>query len=291
MKKFGGTGIAMVTPFNEDKSVDFGSLKKLISYITEGGVEFLVVLGTTGEAATLSAEERHKVVRFVVEQNGGKLPVVVGIGGNNTMEVAKTMKSFDLSGVDAILSVTPFYNKPTQQGLYEHFKALAGESPLPLIMYNVPGRTGINLAAETTLRLAHDFKNIVAVKEASGNLNQQSYILRDKPTDFHVLSGDDGLALPQMALGLDGVLSVVGNCLPREFSNMVRFALSGDYTKARPLHYKLVELVDALFVDGNPGGVKAALAARGVVKNILRLTLVPVNANVHAKLEKLMAGF
>jgi dihydrodipicolinate synthase len=291
MKKFGGTGIAMVTPFNEDKSVDFGSLKKLISYITEGGVEFLVVLGTTGEAATLSAEERHKVVRFVVEQNGGKLPVVVGIGGNNTMEVAKTMKSFDLSGVDAILSVTPFYNKPTQQGLYEHFKALAGESPLPLIMYNVPGRTGINLAAETTLRLAHDFKNIVAVKEASGNLNQQSYILRDKPTDFHVLSGDDGLALPQMALGLDGVISVVGNCLPREFSNMVRFALSGDYTKARPLHYKLVELVDALFVDGNPGGVKAALAARGVVKNILRLPLVPVNANVHAKLEKLMAGF
>ncbi|HUX55196.1 MAG TPA: 4-hydroxy-tetrahydrodipicolinate synthase [Williamwhitmania sp.] len=291
MKKFFGTGVAMVTPFNSDKSIDFESLKKLTSYITDGGVEFLVVLGTTGEAATLSAEERHKVVRFVVEQNGGKLPVVVGIGGNNTMEVAKTMKSFDLSGVDAILSVTPFYNKPTQQGLYEHFKALAGESPLPIIMYNVPGRTGINLAAETTLRLAHDFKNIVAVKEASGNLNQQSYILRDKPADFKVLSGDDGLALPQVALGLDGVISVVGNCLPREFSDMVRFALAGEYGKAKQLHYKLVELIDALFVDGNPGGIKAALATRGVVKNILRLPLVPVNANVQAKLEKLMAGF
>ena len=281
----------MVTPFNSDKSIDFESLKKLTNYITDGGVEFLVVLGTTGEAATISAEERHKVVRFVVEQNGGKLPVVVGIGGNNTMEVAKTMKSFDLSGVDAILSVTPFYNKPTQQGLYEHFKALAGESPLPIIMYNVPGRTGINLSAETTLRLAHDFKNIVAVKEASGNLNQQSYILRDKPADFKVLSGDDGLALPQIALGLDGVISVVGNCLPREFSDMVRFALAGEYGKAKQLHYKLVELIDALFMDGNPGGVKAALATRGVVKNILRLPLVPVNANVQAKLEKLMAGF
>ncbi len=291
MKKFFGTGVAMVTPFNSDKSIDFESLKKLTSYITDGGVEFLVVLGTTGEAATLSAEERHKVVRFVVEQNGGKLPVVVGIGGNNTMEVVKAMKSFDLSGVDAILSVTPFYNKPTQQGLYEHFKVLAGEAPLPIIMYNVPGRTGINLSAETTLRLAHDFKNIVAIKEASGNLNQQSYILRDKPADFQVLSGDDGLALPQIALGLDGVISVVGNCLPREFSDMVRFALDGDYGKAQELHYRLVELIDALFMDGNPGGVKAALATRSVVKNVLRLPLVPVNANVQAKLEKLMAGF
>lgn len=291
MKKFFGTGVAMVTPFNSDKSIDFESLKKLTSYITDGGVEFLVVLGTTGEAATLSAEERHKVVRFVVEQNGGKLPVVVGIGGNNTMEVVKTMMSFDLSGVDAILSVTPFYNKPTQQGLYEHFKVLAGEAPLPIIMYNVPGRTGINLSADTTLRLAHDFKNIVAIKEASGNLNQQSYILRDKPADFQVLSGDDGLALPQIALGLDGVISVVGNCLPREFSDMVRFALAGDYGKAQQLHYKLVELIDALFMDGNPGGAKAALATRSVVKNVLRLPLVPVNANVQAKLEKLMAGF
>lgn len=291
MKKFFGTGVAMVTPFNSDKSIDFESLKKLTSYITDGGVEFLVVLGTTGEAATLSAEERHKVVRFVVEQNGGKLPVVVGIGGNNTMEVVKTMKSFDLSGVDAILSVTPFYNKPTQQGLYEHFKVLAGEAPLPIIMYNVPGRTGINLSADTTLRLAHDFKNIVAIKEASGNLNQQSYILRDKPAAFQVLSGDDGLALPQIALGLDGVISVVGNCLPREFSDMVRFALAGDYGKAQQLHYKLVELIDALFMDGNPGGVKAALATRSVVKNVVRLPLVPVNANVQAKLEKLMAGF
>ncbi len=291
MKKFFGTGVAMVTPFNSDKSIDFESLKKLTNYITDGGVEFLVVLGTTGEAATLSAEERHEVVRFVVEQNGGKLPVVVGIGGNNTMEVVKAMKSFDLSGVDAILSVTPFYNKPTQQGLYEHFKVLAGEAPLPIIMYNVPGRTGINLSAETTLRLAHDFKNIVAIKEASGNLNQQSYILRDKPADFQVLSGDDGLALPQIALGLDGVISVVGNCLPREFSDMVRFALAGDYGKAQQLHYRLVELIDALFMDGNPGGVKAALATRSVVKNVLRLPLVPVNANVQAKLEKLMAGF
>jgi 4-hydroxy-tetrahydrodipicolinate synthase len=291
MAKFFGTGVAMVTPFNADKSVDFESLGKLVDYLTNGGVEFLVVLGTTGEAATLSIEERHKVVRYVVERNAGKLPVVVGVGGNNTEEVLHTLKTFDLSGVDAILSVTPYYNKPNQRGLYEHYKAIALESKLPIILYNVPGRTGINMTAETTVKLAKEFKNIIGIKEASANLTQMTYILRDKPADFIVLSGDDGLALPQMAIGMDGVISVAGNCLPREFSDMVRYSIAGDMAKARPLHNKFVEIIDALFADGNPAGAKAALSYRKVVKNELRLPLVPVNDALQKKIEQLMGEF
>ncbi len=291
MAKFFGTGVAMVTPFNADKSVDFESLGKLVDYLTNGGVEFLVVLGTTGEAATLSTEERHKVVRYVVEKNAGKLPVVVGVGGNNTEEVLHTLKTFDLSGVDAILSVTPYYNKPNQRGLYEHYKAIALESKLPIILYNVPGRTGINMTAETTVKLAKEFKNIIGIKEASANLTQMTYILRDKPADFIVLSGDDGLALPQMAIGMDGVISVAGNCLPREFSDMVRYSIAGDMAKARPLHNKFVEIIDALFADGNPAGAKAALSYRKVVKNELRLPLVPVNDALQKKIEQLMGEF
>lgn len=291
MAKFFGTGVAMVTPFNADKSVDFESLGKLVDYLTNGGIEFLVVLGTTGEAATLSTEERHKVVRYVVEKNAGKLPVVVGVGGNNTEEVLHTLKTFDLSGVDAILSVTPYYNKPNQRGLYEHYKAIALESKLPIILYNVPGRTGINMTAETTVKLAKEFKNIIGIKEASANLTQMTYILRDKPADFIVLSGDDGLALPQMAIGMDGVISVAGNCLPREFSDMVRYSIAGDMAKARPLHNKFVEIIDALFADGNPAGAKAALSYRKVVKNELRLPLVPVNDALQKKIEQLMGEF
>ncbi len=291
MAKFFGTGVAMVTPFNADKSVDFESLGKLVDYLTNGGVEFLVVLGTTGEAATLSTEERHKVVRYVIEKNAGKLPVVVGVGGNNTEEVLHTLKTFDLSGVDAILSVTPYYNKPNQRGLYEHYRAIALESKLPIILYNVPGRTGINMTAETTVKLAKEFKNIIGIKEASANLTQMTYILRDKPADFIVLSGDDGLALPQMAIGMDGVISVAGNCLPREFSDMVRYSIAGDMAKARPLHNKFVEIIDALFADGNPAGAKAALSYRKVVKNELRLPLVPVNDALQKKIEQLMGEF
>lgn len=291
MAKFFGTGVAMVTPFNADKSVDFESLGKLVDYLTNGGIEFLVVLGTTGEAATLSTEERHKVVRYVVEKNAGKLPVVVGVGGNNTEEVLHTLKTFDLSGVDAILSVTPYYNKPNQRGLYEHYKSIALESKLPIILYNVPGRTGINMTAETTVKLAKEFKNIIGIKEASANLTQMTYILRDKPADFIVLSGDDGLALPQMAIGMDGVISVAGNCLPREFSDMVRYSIAGDMAKARPLHNKFVEIIDALFADGNPAGAKAALSYRKVVKNELRLPLVPVNDALQKKIEQLMGEF
>ncbi len=291
MAKFFGTGVAMVTPFNADKSVDFESLGKLVDYLTNGGVEFLVVLGTTGEAATLSTEERHKVVRYVIEKNAGKLPVVVGVGGNNTEEVLHTLKTFDLSGVDAILSVTPYYNKPNQRGLYEHYKAIALESKLPIILYNVPGRTGINMTAGTTVKLAKEFKNIIGIKEASANLTQMTYILRDKPANFIVLSGDDGLALPQMAIGMDGVISVAGNCLPREFSDMVRYSIAGDMAKARPLHNKFVEIIDALFADGNPAGAKAALSYRKVVKNELRLPLVPVNDALQKKIEQLMGEF
>ncbi|SDC13326.1 4-hydroxy-tetrahydrodipicolinate synthase [Williamwhitmania taraxaci] len=291
MAKFFGTGVAMITPFNADKSVDFEGLGKLVDYLTKGGVEFLVVLGTTGEAATLSIDERHKVVRYVVEKNAGKLPIVVGIGGNNTAEVVHSVNTFDLSGVDAILSVTPFYNKPNQRGLYEHFKAIALASKLPIILYNVPGRTGINMNAETTIKLAKEFKNIVGIKEASGNLTQITYILRDKPAGFAVLSGDDGLALPQMAMGMDGIISVTGNCLPREFSDMVRYSIAGDMAKARPLHNKFVEIIDALFADGNPAGAKAALSFRSVAKNELRLPLVPVNDPLQKKIEQLMAEF
>ncbi len=291
MAKFFGTGVAMITPFNADKSVDFESLGKLVDYLTKGGVEFLVVLGTTGEAATLSTDERHKVVRYVVEKNAGKLPIVVGIGGNNTAEVVHSVNTFDLSGVDAILSVTPFYNKPNQRGLYEHFKAIALASKLPIILYNVPGRTGINMNAETTIKLAKEFKNIVGIKEASGNLTQITYILRDKPAGFAVLSGDDGLALPQMAMGMDGIITVAGNCLPREFSDMVRYSIAGDMAKARPLHNKFVEIIDALFADGNPAGAKAALSFRSVAKNELRLPLVPVNDPLQKKIEQLMAEF
>lgn len=291
MAKFFGTGVAMVTPFNADKSVDFESLGKLVDYLTNGGVEFLVVLGTTGEAATLSTDERHKVVRYVIEKNAGKLPVVVGVGGNNTEEVLHTLRTFDLSGVDAILSVTPYYNKPNQRGLYEHYKAIALESKLPIILYNVPGRTGINMTAETTVKLAKEFKNIIGIKEASANLTQMTYILRDKPADFIVLSGDDGLALPQMAIGMNGVISVAGNCLPREFSDMVRYSIAGDMAKARPLHNKFVEIIDALFADGNPAGTKAALSYRKVVKNELRLPLVPVNDALQKKIEQLMGEF
>ena len=291
MAKFFGTGVAMITPFNADKSVDFDSLGKLVDYLTQGGVEFLVVLGTTAEAATLSTEERHKVVRYIVERNAGKLPIVVGAGSYNTAEVLHTLKTFDFSGVDAILSVTPYYNKPNQRGLYEHFKAIALESKLPIILYNVPGRTGINMTAETTVKLAKEFKNIIGIKEASANLTQMTYILRDRPTGFAVLSGDDGLALPQMAIGMDGVISVAGNCLPREFSDMVRYSIAGDMAKARPLHYKFVEIIDALFADGNPAGAKAALSYRKVVKNELRLPLVPVNETLQKKIEQLMAEF
>ncbi|MBN4051868.1 4-hydroxy-tetrahydrodipicolinate synthase [Cytophagaceae bacterium AH-315-L13] len=274
--KFGGTGVALITPFRKDGSIDFRSYENLIEKVIKGKVNYLVVLGTTGEAVTLSKEERLAVLEFVIEVNNKRLPIIVGAGGYNTQEVINFLREFHLDDIDGILSVTPYYNKPSQEGLYMHYKAIADASPLPVILYNVPGRTSINLTAETTLRLAKDFRNIGGIKEASGNMQQCMDIIRDKPRNFVVLSGDDALTLPLIACGMDGVISVIANAFPRNFSRMVRHALDGDFDKAKKLHYKLLDVMELLFVEGNPAGVKAALRAMDVTSDKLRLPLVNV---------------
>lgn len=288
--KFKGLGVAMVTPFDESGSVDYSALEKLIDHLILGKVNYIVLLGTTAESVVLTDAEKHELVRFAVDKVGGRVPLVMGVGGNNTATLANTLKTFDFTGIDGILSVTPYYNKPTQKGLEMHYRTLAAETNLPIILYNVPGRTGINMAAETTLRLAHDVPNIVAIKEASGNLNQQSYILRDRPANFLMISGDDGLAMPQMAMGFDGVISVVGNAFPSQFSQMLNLASQGDLQPAQALHYSLVEVIDNLFVEGNPAGVKAVLSLMGIIKNELRLPLVPVSDATYNKLSELIKG-
>ena len=274
--KFGGTGVALITPFRKDGSIDFRSYENLIEKVIKGKVNYLVVLGTTGEAVTLSKEERLAVLEFVIEVNNKRLPIIVGAGGYNTQEVINFLREFHLDDIDGILSVTPYYNKPSQEGLYMHYKAIADASPLPVILYNVPGRTSVNLTAETTLRLAKDFRNIVGIKEASGNMQQCMDIIRDKSRNFVVLSGDDALTLPLIACGMDGVISVIANAFPRNFSRMVRHALDGDFDKAKKLHYKLLDVMELLFVEGNPAGVKAALRAMDVTSDKLRLPLVNV---------------
>jgi 4-hydroxy-tetrahydrodipicolinate synthase len=279
---FEGTGVALVTPFDADGHVDYPALTRLVEHVTQGGVEYLVVMGTTGESATLSKDEKAAVLHHVLEVNAGKLPVVYGVGGNNTAELVHQLTHKDPARLAGILSVTPYYNKPTQEGLYQHYKALAQVSPLPVILYNVPGRTGVNMTAETTLRLAREFKNIVAIKEASGNLDQINRICKDKPAGFEVISGDDNLTYPMIALGARGVISVVGQATPRVFSNMVRHALAGRFAEALPLHNRLFDFTNRLFEQGNPGGVKAALAALGIMNNRLRLPLVPVSNDLAA---------
>lgn len=286
--KFKGLGVAMVTPFTANKSIDFDALAKLVEHLISGRTNYIVLLGTTAESVVLSDEEKHALVRFVVNQNRNRIPLVMGVGGNNTESLIRTLKTFDFTGIDGILSVTPYYNKPTQRGLEMHYRALAAATELPIILYNVPGRTGINLAASTTLKLAQEVSNIVAVKEASGNLNQQSYILRDRPKDFLVISGDDGLAMPQMAMGFDGVISVAGNAFPSPFVQMLELSRTGKLSEAQSLHYKFVELVDNLFVEGNPAGVKAVLSMMGIIKNELRLPLVPVSESTYNKLSELI---
>ncbi|HEY0897592.1 MAG TPA: 4-hydroxy-tetrahydrodipicolinate synthase [Sphingobacteriaceae bacterium] len=278
MSKFYGSGVAMVTPFNSDGSVDFNGLGNLINYIIDGGIEYLVSLGTTGETATLTREEKQSVWEFTAETVAGRVPLVAGIGGNNTREVAATMDGFRISGYDAILSVSPYYNKPTQEGIYQHYKTLAGVSPLPLILYNVPGRTGSNMTAETTLRLAHDFQNIIGIKEASANFDQFNRIVRDKPEDFLFISGDDPIALQMIAMGAAGVISVVGNAIPSIFSTMVRMCLDGRFAEALPLHYSLIEVTNLFFAEGNPAGVKAALNQLGICGDRVRLPLVNISA-------------
>jgi len=279
-----GMGVALITPFKEDETIDFDALAKLVEHQIKSGTDYLVVCGTTAETPTLTDEEKDEIKRFVVQRAGGRIPIVLGIGGNNTKAVVEQLRTKDLSGIDAILSVTPYYNKPSQEGLYQHYAAIAKASPLPIILYNVPGRTGVNMLAETTLRLAKEFKNICAVKEASGNFSQIDDIIKNKSADFMVISGDDGITFPLITLGAVGVISVIGNAFPKEFSKMVRLALQGDYDKARHIHYKFTELIGLLFVEGNPAGVKSMLALMGMIENKLRLPLVPNTIKTYEKI-------
>ncbi len=274
----------MVTPFRKDLEVDYDSLGKLIEFIIEGGVEYVVSLGTTGETPTLSKEEKLDILQYTYEHVNGRVPVVVGIGGNNTRELAKDLEKYPLDKAVAVLSASPYYNKPSQEGLYEHYKTLASASPKPLLLYNVPGRTGRNINASTTLKLAA-LDNIAGIKEASGDLGQCMQILKDKPEDFLVVSGDDNLVLPQMACGMNGVISVAANCFPKQFSEMVRLCLQNDYAAARSLHYKMLEGYDLLFAENNPAGVKAFLTELGVVQNYLRLPVTPLSDGLHLKVK------
>lgn len=288
--KLEGLGVALVTPFNTDKSVDYDSLERLLEFQIASGTDFLVVLGTTGETPSLSEAEKREIKRFVVEKVAGRIPLVVGIGGNNTMALVDQLHSEDLSGFSAVLSVVPFYNKPSQEGIYQHYMALAEASPLPLILYNVPGRTGVNMSAETTLRLARDAKNIIGVKEASGNFLQIEEIIKNKPEEFNVISGDDAITYPLMTLGAVGVISVIGNAFPKEFGKMVKLCLKGDYASALPVHFKFTELFNLLFVDGNPAGVKCTLNALGMMENELRLPLVPTRLSTNEKIHRLISA-
>lgn len=280
-------GVALVTPFRADFSVDYDALCRLVEFQIDNGTDYLVVLGTTGEYPTLTEDEKHRIVRTVVEVNRHRLPVVMGIGGNCTRAVVEQIRAADFSGVDAVLSVTPSYNKPSQEGLYQHYKAIAESTDMPIILYNVPGRTGVNMTAATTLRIARDFRNVVAIKEASGSFTQIDDIIKNKPHEFMVISGDDAITFPLITLGAVGVISVVGNAFPKEFSRMVRLALRGDLQGAREIHYRFVEMIELLFVDGNPAGVKSVLSAMGLIENMLRLPLVPT-APDRNKIESLM---
>jgi len=287
MKSFKGLGIALVTPFNEDKSVDFEGLENLVNHCIDNNVDYLVVQGTTGESATLTKTEKKAVLDFVVKINNSRLPVVLGVGSNNTSEVVEALQTLDLSNVDGILSVCPYYNKPSQEGIYQHFSAVLSATDLPVILYNVPGRTVTNMLPETVLRIARDFKNAVAVKEAAGNLEQVMTLVQNKPEGFLVLSGDDALTLPHIACGGDGVISVVGNSFPKKFSNLVHKALDGDFATARKEHYDLFETIQNLFSDGNPGGVKHVLQDLNICKDYVRLPLVNVNNTTAQKLSVL----
>lgn len=287
-EKFTGTGIAIVTPFQENGKIDWENFAGLIEFWIKGKVEYLVVLGTTGESATVHGDEKQEVFSFVARQVAGRVPLVAGIGGNDTHEVLDGFKTFDLKGYDAILSVSPYYNKPNQEGIFQHYKTLDAVTPLPIIMYNVPGRTGMNVTADTQLRIAHDCKNIFATKEASGNFDQINQILKYKPADFMVISGDDPITLPMIALGAEGVISVVANAYPYEFSEMVRLCLKGDFEKAKSLHYKYTDIIASLFAEGSPSGIKAYLAEMGLCKNAFRLPVVSVSDKHLDKIKGMM---
>ncbi len=286
--KFKGLGIALITPFKADGSIDYDALLRLVEYQIKNGADFLCIMGTTAETPCLSLEEKTRLKKLLVERVAGRVPLLMGCGGNNTAAVVHDLKTGDWQGIDGILSVCPYYNKPSQEGLYQHFKAIAEASPVPVVLYNVPGRTGVNMTAETTLRLARDFQNIVAIKEASGDITQMDDIIKNKPPHFDVISGDDGITFPLITLGAVGVISVIGNALPAEFSRMVRLALNGDYESARNIHHKFAELFKLLFVDGNPAGVKAMLHAMGMIENQLRLPLVPTRLTTMEKISAIL---
>lgn len=288
--RFRGLGVALITPFRSSNGpIDYAALQRVIEHQITGGIDYLVVMGITGESVTLSSEEKKQLLAQCIEYAHNRVPVVLGLGGNHTAEVLHQLEGYDLSGVDAILSVSPYYNKPTQEGIYQHYKALAQASLVPIILYNVPGRTSSNITAETTLRLARDFRNIIGIKEASGNLDQIATIIKHRPKDFLVISGDDSLTLPIISLGGDGVISVIGNALPTEFSRLVEAAIAGDLVTARREHFRLLELMGALFLDGNPGGIKEALRILGMCQAHLRLPLVPVSEPVAKKIYTAMA--
>lgn len=283
---FKGLGIALITPFTSDGSVDYSALSKLITYQMNNGADFFCILATTGETPTLTAEEKKKIKDMVIDMTGDKMPILIGCGGNNTAEIVRELQTEDFSGIDGILSVCPYYNKPSQEGLYQHFKAIAAATSLPVVLYNVPGRTGVNLKAETTVRLARDCKNIVAIKEASGSLEQVDEIIKNKPDDFDVISGDDALTFPMIACGAAGVISVIGNALPKEFSRMIRLEMKGEIESARKIHHRFTDLFNLLFVDGNPAGVKAMLNEMGMIENVLRLPLVPTRLTTMQKISE-----
>ena len=280
-KSFRGAGVALITPFKANLTIDFEGLAKIVDNQIENQIDFLVILGTTAETATLSAVEKQEIVDFVCKRVNGRIPIVVGIGSNNTQSVIDAMLNMDLSNADAILSVVPYYSKPTQEGIFQHYMAIVNASPLPVILYNVPGRTGVNMSAETTLRLANASDKVVGTKEASGNLNEITKILRDKPAGFSVISGDDSLLLPIIAIGGEGVISVAANVVPKTISDLTHYALEGDFKHAAQIHLRLQKICDALFVEGNPAGAKAALHSAGTIENILRLPLVPVGKSTY----------
>ena len=286
MNKFHGTGVAMVTPFQADGQVDYGALKTLIDHLVDGGVEYLVSLGTTGESATLNKDEKKKVWEFTAEAVNKRVHLIAGIGGNNTYETAAEIKAFDIAGYDAILSASPHYNKPTQEGIYQHYKAIAEVAPLPVILYNVPSRTGSSISAETTVRLAKDFKNIIGIKEASGNFDLLNQLMRDKPKEFLVISGDDPITLPMIAMGAVGVISVIGNALPSQLSDMVRLCLNGDFKDAHAANYSLIEFTRLMFTEGSPAGIKTALKHLGICGDTVRLPLVQVSEATAAKIKE-----
>lgn len=280
--------MALITPFTENGEVDYEALLRLVEYQVQNGTDFLCVLGTTAETPTLTAEEKQQIKRLVIERVNGRIPILLGVSSNCTQTVIDTLKNDDMTGVDAVLVAVPYYNKPSQEGIYQHYKAIAQSTNLPVVLYNVPGRTGVNMTAETTLRLARDFDNIIAIKEASGNITQMDDIIKNKPARFDVISGDDGITFPLITLGAVGVISVIGNAFPREFSKMTRLALAGDYSSALSIHHRFTELFKLLFVDGNPAGVKAMLSMMGMIENRLRLPLVPTRITTFEQIKHIL---